>query len=267
MRKRISLLPILLCLFCMQPSSAQVEQRGIVLEYNERNQKTPLANVEILVTNANSTISDKDGKFILTFRTRKPGDKVIVRRIEKLGYEIFNKEALEEWNITSDTHSFVIIMCEAEKFKRIRDNYYRISSESYAKQLKIEEEKLSMLKQERKIKKEEYESALNKLRDLYEVQLDNIHNYVDKFARIDLSELSEKEAEIIQMVECGNLDEAIAAYEAMNLEENYAKIAQQHRIVSKTVDSLSVIKKEHQEYKSHLDSLIKEREILKKQTN
>lgn len=243
---------------------AQAKQNGIVLEYNERNQKTPLADVEILIRNAGSTISDKEGKFILTFRTSKTGDKVMIRRIEKLGYEIFNKDALEEWNITSEQHTFIIVMCKSEKFKRIRDNYFRVSSESYAKQYKMEEKRLESLKKKGEIMKDEYEKALISLKEQYEIQLNNLDNYVDRFARIDLSELSEKEAEIIKMVENGNIEGAIAAYEEMNLEEKYSQIAKQHRLVAKTIDSLSMIRQEHQVYKLHLDSLIQERDSLRK---
>ena len=41
---------------------AQSEQRGIVLEYdNIKHVKTPLANVEVVISDAGSTISDENG--------------------------------------------------------------------------------------------------------------------------------------------------------------------------------------------------------------
>ena len=71
MRIQIGMLfAVVLCCIYTHALFAQSRQNGIVLEYNERNQKTPLPDVEILVANAGSTISDKEGKFLLTFREK-----------------------------------------------------------------------------------------------------------------------------------------------------------------------------------------------------
>ena len=201
--------------------SAQTTQRGVVKEYNERMQKTPLSEVEIVISNASSTASGAKGDFILQFRTLKPGDKVSVRRVEKLGYEIFNKEALEQWFISRDNSPFTIVMCKSDRFKRIRDTYSRVSSESYEKQLKKEEARLQAERKAGKLKEAEYEAALKKLNDEYDQQLENLDNYVDRFARIDLSELSAVEAEIIELVQKGDIEEAIRRYEQQNLEDKY----------------------------------------------
>ena len=107
--------------------SAQTTQAGMVKEYKETNEKKPLGGVELLISNAPSTISDKKGSFSLQFKTLKPGQKVNIRRIEKLGYEIFNKEALEQWNINPEV-PFTIVMVKSERFKAIRDNYSIISA-------------------------------------------------------------------------------------------------------------------------------------------
>lgn len=178
---------------------AQTIQKGVIKEYNERSQKTPLGGVELNVRSANSTVSDKNGGFSLSFLTLKPGEKVNVRRVEKLGYEIFNKEAIEQWNL-NPKDPFLIVMCKSEKFKRIRDNYERVASESYSKQLKREEAVLVKLKTEGKLKEAEYQKKLYEIREEYERQLDNLENYIDRFSRIDLSELSVIEQEIIELV-------------------------------------------------------------------
>lgn len=215
------LLFLFTCL-CALSVSSQIKQNGVVKEYNEKLAKKPLSNVEVVATNAGSVITNNEGEFVLQFRTLKPGDKVNVRRIEKLGYEIFNKEALEQWNINPN-EPFVIIMCRSDLFKRIRDNYTKVSSESYARQLKKEEEKLLKEKNEGKLNEEKYQQELNSLINQYNEQLENIDNYIDKFARIDLSELSEKEQQIIELVQKGNIEEAIIKYEEQNFLEQYQK--------------------------------------------
>ena len=146
--------------------SAQAVQDGIIKEYNEKNAKTPLSGVELNVRSAGSTVSDTDGEFSLRFLTLKPGEKVNVRRIEKLGYELFNKEAIEQWNINPTT-PFVIVMCRADRFKKIRDNYERVSSESYERQLKKEQAQLARLKEEGRLKEEEYNRQLAELNENY----------------------------------------------------------------------------------------------------
>lgn len=225
-------------------SYAQSTQSGFVKEYNERLEKTPLNLVEISISNAASTVSDDNGNFMLQFRTLKPGDKVNVRRIEKLGYEIFNKEALEQWYISRENRPFTIVMCKSEKFKRIRDNYSRVSSESYEKQLKKEEARLSAERKNGKLKEGEYEKALKKLNDDYDRQLDNLDNYVDRFARIDLSELSVTETEIIELVQRGEIDKAIQLYEQQGLEEKYKQQVVVGQKATLAIDTLKNIQKQ-----------------------
>ena len=223
---------------------AQATQNGVVKEDNERLEKTPLNNVEITISNAASTASDARGNFLLQFRTLKPGDKVNVRRIEKLGYEIFNKEALEQWFISRENRPFTVVMCKSEKFKRIRDSYSRVSSASYDKQLKKEEARLDAERRAGKLKEAEYEAALKKLNDEYDRQLENLDNYVDRFARIDLSELSAVEAEIIELVQSGDIDEAIRRYDQQGLEEKYKQQVAVGQKTTMAIDTLKIIQKQ-----------------------
>ena len=219
---RIRVITTLILLLCIHNNAwSQTLQRGIVKEYNERLAKTPLGQVEIVVANAGSTVSDSDGRFSLQFRTSKSGDKVNVRRVERLGYEVFNKEALNQWYITKEGNPFSIVMCRSDKFKRIRDNYNAISSASYEKQ-RIREEKL-LEEEYRKgiLKEEEYRLRIDELKDEYERQLEDIDKYIDRFARIDLSELSKQEASIIACVQNGNMDEAISLYERQSFINHY----------------------------------------------
>ncbi len=238
-------------------SFGQSTQPGFVKEYNERMQKTPLSEVDIVISNASTTASGKDGHFMLQFRTLKPGDKVNVRRIEKLGYEIFNKEALEQWFISRDKQPFTVIMCKSDRFKRIRDTYSRVSSDSYEKQLKKEEDRLQAERKAGKLKEAEYEAALKKLNDEYDQQLENLDNYVDRFARIDLSELSTIEAEIIELVQNGHIEEAIRKYEQQNLEEKYKQQVSVGRKAQAGIDALTTAKIQSQVLRDSLFASIK----------
>ncbi len=258
------ILMISIGLFVHLGSFAQTVQRGVVKEYNEKLSKTDLGDVEIVISNASSTTSDVHGAFMLQFRTLKPGDKVNVRRIEKLGYEIFNKEALEQWFISRDNSPFTVIMCKSDRFKRIRDNYSRVSSESYERQLKKEETKLAEERKSGKLKEAEYEAALKKLNDEFDQQLDNLDNYIDRFARIDLSELSETEARIIELVQKGEIEKAIELYEAQGLEEKYKQQVAIGRKTAAAIDTLTIIKEQSFASRDSLfASILRKNEMLK----
>lgn len=245
-------------------SFGQSVQPGFVKEYNERMQKTPLSDVEIVISNASSTASGVRGDFMLQFRTLKPGDKVNVRRIEKLGYEIFNKEALEQWFISRDNSPFTIVMCKSDRFKRIRDTYSRVSSESYEKQLKKEEARLEAERKAGKMKEAEYEAALKKLNDEYDQQLENLDNYVDRFARIDLSELSAVEAEIIELVQNGKIEAAIQRYDDQHLEEKYKEQVAVAQKAQAGIEDLTTVRNQSQMSRDSLfASILRKNEMLK----
>lgn len=209
---------------------AQTTQSGLIQEYREENDKRPLQGVEIEIKHAQSTVSDKKGKFMLEFRTLTPGKKVNVRRIEKLGYEIFNKEALEQWNINPE-EPFTIVMVRQDVFKKIKDHYNKISSKSYAEQHARERAKLEKELEDGKITVEKYNDQFHQLEEWYERQLDNIDNYVDRFARIDLNKLDTEERKIIALIEQGNLSAAIEAYNQLDLLAKYKAEYDDQRIL------------------------------------
>lgn len=223
---------------------AQCVQKGIVLEYNGKDQKSPIANVEIVVNNASSTVSNKNGEFTLNFRTLKPGDKVSIRRIEKIGYEVFNKDAVEQWYISKSSEPFVIIMCRSDRFKKIRDNYTSVAKSNYT--IKFENEQILLKKDldKGKMPEDEYKSKIQALKDQYETQLESIDSYIDKFARIDLSELNAFEKEVIDLVSKGEIEQAIAKYEGedlltkyMSQIESYNKLDEAQQKIAKALDN------------------------------
>ena len=236
----------LLTIFLAFSLAAQTTQPGIVQEYNEKAKKTPLAGVEVRAKSANNAASGKDGKFELQFLTLKPGDRVNVSRIEKLGYEIFNKEAVEQWNINPKT-PFVVVMCKSDKFKKIRDNYEAKASENYNKQYKKEIANLNKLKEEGKIRDEEYRKKLQEVQSTYDKQLENLENYVDRFARIDLSEISSQEQEIIELVQQGRFDEAISKYDELDIKNKLTQQINNRKTVREAKSTLDEIERQQTE--------------------
>lgn len=210
--------------------SAQTVQKGYVVEYNGRAKSTPLPGVSLDVRQASSAVSDRKGRFELSFLTLQPGSRISYRTIQKTGYEIFNKDALDQWILSSE-HPFKIVMCRSEMIKQLRDTYSKNTSANYRNQYNKELAALDDLRKRGKIKEEEYGKRLREAETLYEKQLDNLQNYVDRFVRIDLTNISSKEREIIALVQAGKMDEAIAKYDKLSIVEQLKTgIEQQHKL-------------------------------------
>lgn len=201
-------------------AEAQTQQVGYIKEYNGENQKTPLSGVEINIKNAGSTVSAQDGRFILEFRTMRPGQRVSVTSIVKEGYEILNLDALEQWNISVD-EPFVIVMVKSANFKNLCDRYYSNCSNSYRVQHERMLERLEQERQQNRISEQAYEEERTRLVNEYEQRLQDLTSYIDRFARIDLENLSVVEKEIVAAIEEGRIDEAIQMYEDQRFLETY----------------------------------------------
>ena len=206
----------------LSPALAQVEQRIVVSEYMGKEEKTPLSQVGVTVLNAGAALSDQNGEATLRFRTLHAGDRVTVRRIEKAGYEIFNNQAVEQWNI-SPQRPFQIVLCQSAKLQALRDQYNRIARESYAKQYNADKAKLATERKKTKMLEETYAQKLRDLENQYQQQLEDIENYVDQFVRIDLSELNSQQQKLIDLVRKGKIEEAIRLYEEANYPDQYQK--------------------------------------------
>lgn len=208
------IISVLLTLSCHTALVAQVQQYGVIKEYRGTEEKVPIKGVEVTVVNAASTITNDKGEFTLNFRTLHAGDLVTIRRIQKEGYEIFNKEALEQWIISGRKDiPFTIVMCPIARFKQMRDNYERVSSANYEVQFQKEKAQLARKRQEGKISQSQYESAVQKANVTLQQNKAQVAVVAEKFSRIDLSEVSQTEREVINMVQEGKIEQAITTAE------------------------------------------------------
>lgn len=238
-----SLFNILFLLLFPVSGFAQSQQLVLVQEYREKSQKTPLEGVSMTVQNAGSSMSDAQGSMTLQFRTLKAGDAVQVRRVDLSGYEIFNRDAVDQWTI-SPQKTFNLVLCRSDRFKQLRDQYMRVSSESYERQYKKDQARLAALRKENKLKEEAYQQQLAELEDNYYEQLDNLENYVDRFARIDLSELSSQEQKLIEMVQEGNIEEAVDLYESADYLSQYTTQVKDLQEINKAQHRLAQLEEE-----------------------
>lgn len=254
MRTRLFALLLLLTVSYLYVHAQSVQQ-CLVTEYHGSNAKTPLAGVSVSAANAGASMSDQEGRLTLRFRSLKAGDKIQFRRIELNGYEVMNTEALEAARVSHlDTTALCIVMCRTEELAQLRDGYRTKAAQHYRQQMEAKRQQIEQLKRDGQLQLNEYNSHMDRLEEEYERQMSTLDTYVDKFARIDLSELDDTERQIVALVQEGRFDEAIARYDDMHLTERLAQgVKQQQQLTNdlQTIDSAIDAKHDEAERLEH----------------
>lgn len=265
----MKLLNLILSTILMTLSTSAMAQsvvKGYVLEYNGTESKTPLSNVEIVVSNAGSTVSDENGAFTIHFRQLKPGDPVSVRRITKVGYEIFNTDVVDHWYIAKDSVPFIIVMCKSDKLHETQRQMIDVANRKATFQFEQDQRRLHVDKVNKQFSEEDYQRQLNQLKRDYEAKLENIDNYIDRFVRIDLSSLSNDEKKIVKYVQTGEFEKAIQLYEQQNLS---TKLLEQGKTLEKLDAASAEFNKAEQnlrrQLKSVRQSILRQTDLLRMQ--
>jgi len=241
-----------LAAFLSLSALAQSTQPCVVKQYNQKEQKTPLPGVEVMVSNAGSTVSDNAGELTLAFRTLKPGDKVNLVSAKKNGFELMNTDAVDQWNIAADQRPFELVMVNSAFFAQLKARLKQTSTESYKAKYEKAVKDAEALKRAAKISEEEYYRQLDELETQYMNSLKNIDTYIDQFARIDLSEVSAEEQRILEMVEEGRIDEAVEAWDKLDI---LNKLLQEKRAHKKLTEAEKAIREAKEEKKDNIDHL------------
>ena len=192
-------------------------------EYRGSETKTALAGVSVTAANAGSVMSSADGRLSLQFRTLKAGDQIQFRRIDLAGYEVMNREAVEVARIARvsaadpEAATLHIVMARRSLLQKLRDGYRSVAVQRYEKQLKTAEAEAQRLREAGQLAEDAYNERMNQLEEEYDAKLSQLETYIDKFARIDLSDLDTDESQIIDLVQQGNFDEALALYDRQDL--------------------------------------------------
>jgi tetratricopeptide (TPR) repeat protein len=168
-------------------------------------------------------VSAKDGRLTLTFRTLKAGDKVSLISVKKMGYELFNKSATDQWNLSGAGKPFTIVMVRSDYFSQLKEKVTQVSSDNYKAQYIQATKELEAQKNNGKLQEEAFNRKLEELENKYNESIKMLNNYIDKFVRIDQSEVSPEEQHLLDLVRDGRFDEAVKAYDGMQLLEQLEK--------------------------------------------
>ena len=234
MRKPLSIL--LVSLMNIWALFAQSIQKVHVIEYKGEGAKTPLANVQILVGNANKAVTNANGDCTLSFTTLKPGDKVVVRSITKAGFEVLNPNMLNKWIISANEDDpFVIVMINSNQLKEERNKYVRAAQKQISKAMMQEQLALGQKFNDNQISREEYDRLIKILREEYNKKLDDIDTYIERMVHTDVNEIASQEKDILNRVKEGDLTGAIEEYNKIDIIDVYKQQLQENNDSAETI--------------------------------
>ena len=93
------------------PTYAQTTQSGVIMEYREELSQRTIDGVEVLVSNANSTVSNKKGKFLLVGKSREYVERDNARRLCSVAYKrreylrLLTTKLSAQWRREENMHS------------------------------------------------------------------------------------------------------------------------------------------------------------------
>jgi tetratricopeptide (TPR) repeat protein len=208
------------------PLIAQTTARGVVTEQNSGNK--PIPGVQIKALGSAPEASDNAGQFQLQFASKKPGERIVVSEVVKKGYEIVNKDVINNWLIPADRQARTkIVMCPEGALARNTMKYYDISlaglTKGYNDRIRLLQEQrdkalidAKAFGEQAKAVSEQYENAQKQLEELAE-----------RFARENFDDCSSIHRQAFEAFSQGNIEEAIRILESVNSEGEIAKAKQQ----------------------------------------
>ncbi len=213
MGHKLHILPLLLL---SAQLSAQIMQKGVVLEMSSG--KTPVSGVEIRAVGSVPTDSDQNGYFILNFPSSFPGDPLIRPEAYRQGYEVVNDKAIRTWNLT-DKDTLKIVIGKKDKIDALRRRYHEIGMTQMERQYAGLMEKLKKEREADRLSETEYIHKSDSIATAIVRYKKLLVEYASRFARINTDDLDEIERKALELVQNGNIWEAIDIYEDMNLAE------------------------------------------------
>jgi tetratricopeptide (TPR) repeat protein len=202
--------------------NAQTTVKGIVTEQNSGNK--PIAGVQIKALGSTPEQTDNAGLFQLVFTSKKPGDRIIVSGIFKKGYEIVNKDVVNNWLIPGNPGDKTkIVMCPEGLIAKNTLKYYDISLDGLTKGYQNRIKELQKERDKAQIDAKTFGEQAKALADQFENQQKQLEELADKFARENFDDCSAIHRQAFEAFKSGNVGEAIRILESVNSENEIAK--------------------------------------------
>lgn len=194
---------------CAQTSN---KEYGILEEYQGRNNRISIGGVEVSAHGSNPTTTDNDGLFVLEF---EKGITVVNDfDFDKDGYVVFNKDAVNQWNIANDINNrFHVVICKQRDLRNRINEYYGIYDNENKKELEKKKKEISELKITIREKEEHY----RQLDEEYKRLQREARIQAEKYARIDENALNEVEYKALCLFRENKSIEALKVFDDYGL--------------------------------------------------
>ncbi len=221
-------------------SQSQVTVKGLVTEQNSGNK--PLAGVQIKVLGTTPEVTGNDGLFQLAFTGKKPGDRIIVSEIARKGYEIVNKDVVNNWVITNNPNQRTkIVMCPEGMIAQNTLKYYNISFDGLARGYNEQIRKYQEERDKALMDAQTYGEKMKLLAEQFENQQKYLEELAERFARENFDDCSEVHKQAFDAYQKGHIDEAIRILETVNSVAEIERAKKQYADAEKRIAELEKV--------------------------
>ena len=252
-------------LLTLLPAQGQFTQKGIVKEYNRREQAQAYTlPVEIEVKGASTTVSNAQGLFNLVFPMKHVGDTLSAFKINPANsqYTLFNAPKIQDWVLTP-MRRLEVLLCNRAIIEdvqtRYTTSYVKMLSANYLDQQRQLERQLQAEKESGRANRKEIESLKDKIEALKvkykRDSLDIVARSVT-FAYVDESELDSLELLWRDCILAGDFKEAVRIGNEMELcKLSATRLDNLDRSVAATRDQLDETLRTAQMLEQHIINL------------
>ncbi len=191
------------------PVMAQV-QKGYVKSLGRPGVKgAALQGVSIRVRGVhNAVVSAQTGTFSIAMTGKKAGDAYALQSVKKAGYELIEAGMIGRNYAFSPSVTMQIVMVNSSQLQadkqRIENNAYKAAEKNYKAKMTALEKQLNA----KKITAANYEKQVNDLQKQFEKYESLIEQMAEHYAKTDYDALDEKNKQINQLIENGELESA-----------------------------------------------------------
>jgi len=193
-----------------------IDQECIVYQYNGKMPRTPLGGVYVEVANSGdgAVSQEQTGRLTLKLQGRRLGDAIGNVVVRKTGMMIFNKYEVDSWTVRKAP--LVLILCDANEFQKRKEQLIAIGRDLAEKKYKQKMEQLKDQNAKQQLSIDQYYAKLDTIDKGKNNTLAHMDEYADMFARIDESEIDTLAQQAIELLNQGQMEEAIRLFEQGN---------------------------------------------------
>ncbi len=210
------LILILICLLITGTCFAEKATglRGIVVLQNSKGQ--PVSGAQISAFDAMPQGTESSGRFELVFTAnKKAGDKVVLS-VQKQGLEVVNRKELDVIIPANPDEIVRIVMCKTGERDRHARMYYEIAEKSINDSY---EERLKQINEKYEKDLTEKNKEIQKLKDQKTAGLSQAKDLAEKFAEVNLDDVSALYKEAFALFQKGDIDKAIQVLEDKKMDK------------------------------------------------